>query len=141
MEIEIDGQAITIYNIHPHVPMYSSGFHGKGQKMAIDEIMVMVESEVNPVIIGGDMNMTDQFSAYRHITADLHDAYREVGWGLGFTFPNLSGTSFSIFPRILRLDYVFYDNTFQATEARVWSSSGGSDHRPLLVTLAIVSDE
>ena len=41
-----------------------------------------------PILIAGDFNMTDQTDDYRRLTAKFSDTFREVGWGMGFTFPD-----------------------------------------------------
>ena len=81
-----------------------------------------------------DFNMSDQSADYWRIASRHEDAYRSAGWGLGFTFssllPHIGWT-----PALARLDYVFYDESFETLEARVWPHSGGSDHLPVFVTL------
>lgn len=88
----------------------------------------------------GDFNMTDLDENYRRITTNYQDAFREVGWGLGFTNPDWSTgqarEGLPFIPLYQRIDYVFYNQAFTALDARVWPSSGGSDHRPLYVVLA-----
>jgi endonuclease/exonuclease/phosphatase (EEP) superfamily protein YafD len=37
----------------------------------------------------------------------------------------------------VRLDYVFHNAHVRPLEARVWPDAGGSDHRPVLVRLAL----
>jgi endonuclease/exonuclease/phosphatase family metal-dependent hydrolase len=74
------------------------------------------------------------------MTAHYHDSYREAGWGLGFTFPANGPYATSVFqwiPPLVRLDYIFHDAAFEAVEARVWPTSGGSDHLPVFAALAL----
>jgi len=42
-------------------------------------------------------------------------------------------------PSLVRIDYVFHSDKFTAINADVLRSTGGSDHRPLVVTLALDS--
>ncbi len=68
---------------------------------------------------------------------------------MGFTFPEadpVTPTTQEIrrivqVPLLLRLDYVFHNDAFQPLEARVWPESGGSDHHPLYVRLALRRDD
>lgn len=103
-------------------------------------MLLLSQKDDGAVILLGDFNTTDLDENYRRITTNYQDAFREVGWGLGFTNPDWSteqareGLPFiSLYQRI---DYVFYNRAFTALDARVWPSSGGSDHRPLYVVLA-----
>ena len=100
-------------------------------------------------MIVGDFNMTDQSDDYWRIAARYRDTYREVGWGMGFTFPDFSMvraipgrlSMLNFIRPMARIDYVFHNDDFQAVEAHVWPSSGGSDHRPLYAVLALTSND
>jgi endonuclease/exonuclease/phosphatase (EEP) superfamily protein YafD len=98
--------------------------------------------ETFPVLIAGDFNMTDWAADYGRITARYVDSYREVGWGMGFTFPAFSVTNpqLAFLPPLARIDYVFHDRAFQVLEATVLPDTGGSDHHPLLVRLRLLSN-
>ncbi len=78
----------------------------------------------------------------------------KLGWGLGFTLPDYSHPQAFAFavrlpdwlklpwlpvPLLTRIDYVFHDESFDSIEAKVWPTSGGSDHRPVLARLAFPS--
>jgi endonuclease/exonuclease/phosphatase (EEP) superfamily protein YafD len=101
----------------------------------------MAEKESGPVLMMGDFNTTDMDENYSRLTTNFADTFREVGWGLGFTNPDWQhnnprrGPSFM--PMYQRIDYVFHNAAFTPVEARVGPSSGGSDHRPLYVVLAL----
>ncbi len=105
------------------------------------------QHDSGPIIIVGDFNMTDQSDDYKLITSHYLDTYREVGWGLGFTFPDFTFASASPVPHnllplrpVVRLDYLFHNTSIQALDAHVWNSSGGSDHRPVFAEFAFVDD-
>ncbi len=145
VSIALEGSTLTLYNAHPIQPFVENGFARRAE-----EITVLLERAANdsgPLILAGDFNMSDQSDDYRRVTAFYTDAYREVGWGLGFTFPDFSyaeavpevlpSVSMPVRPAV-RLDYIFRNSAFQAQEARVLSSSGGSDHRPVYARLALV---
>jgi endonuclease/exonuclease/phosphatase (EEP) superfamily protein YafD len=84
-------------------------------------------------IVGCDCNMTNLTSAYAQLTADLQDAFKERGWGLGHTF--LLPRGFELRTRInlpvQRIDYIFHSPEIRSAEVRVVSGDSGSDHRPV----------
>ncbi len=97
------------------------------------------------VIVMGDLNITDQTRAYPELSGSLRDAYREAGWGFGFTFPHGLRVE-NLFPNsgglgslpvpgpLLRLDYIFHSDGLVAEYAEV-VCRGGSDHCYLIVKL------
>lgn len=136
-----DDRTITLYDVHPPPPSLRTGLNAAGRGAAIDGLLERLASENGALIIAGDFNMTDEADDYSRLTqgAGLWDAFRETGSGLGPTFPNMaSGASFlSYLPPLFRIDYIFYRQPFRAVETRVWHTSGGSDHYPVLATLAL----
>lgn len=145
--INIDGTPITLYNMHapPTYPIFNGTYDVQPRKAQIAELLRMAGEDAGAVILIGDFNTTDLDENYARITAQFTDSFREIGWGLGFTNPDWwhdnprKGPSF--IPMYHRIDYVFHNDAFQAVEARVWPSSGGSDHRPVYATLALMSQE
>ena len=101
----------------------------------------MTAQEQGALLLMGDFNTNDTDVNYPLIAAQLHDSYREVGWGMGFTGPDWShpqsqeGPSF--IPMHQRGDYIFHNQYFLPVETRVWPTSGGSDHRPVWAELAL----
>jgi vancomycin resistance protein VanJ len=134
--VEISLQAdleITIYNLHPsHPGMQRSIFNPDYRFQELSDILLRAESETNPILLIGDFNMPDLSKDYAAISSQYQDTFREVGQGLGWTFPAIG------FP-FLRLDYVFYGEAFRAKSAQILGDNGGSDHHPLLVELLIAS--
>jgi vancomycin resistance protein VanJ len=135
--INLGSTSITLYNTHPGHPFVREKgfFDSTARTNEINDLLARLGQESNPVLIAGDFNMTDLTGDYSLVAAHYGDSYREVGMGLGFTFPDFGQ------PILLaRLDYVFHSLDFQAIEARVWPTSGGSDHRPIFVRLALGDD-
>ncbi|MBL8161209.1 MAG: endonuclease/exonuclease/phosphatase family protein [Anaerolineae bacterium] len=139
VELDFDGQTLTLYNVHPVHPLRGIRFDGESRAEEVTDTLRRAANETSPTLIVGDFNLTDQTADYARITALYGDAYRAAGWGPGFTFPEWRATRLGIpMPLLARIDYVFHDAAFTPLEARVWPSSGGSDHRALLVRLAVV---
>ena len=100
-----------------------------------------------PLILVGDLNATDQNSAYALIADQMGDAWREAGWGFGHTFPGRPtgrmGGSRPVFLGIpapmwlVRIDYIFHSPDIQAVDAKLAPDSGQSDHRGVIATLAL----
>ncbi|MCA9911398.1 MAG: endonuclease/exonuclease/phosphatase family protein [Anaerolineae bacterium] len=128
--LNIDDRQVALYSVHPVHPFLPERgfFNTEPRAREINDILLRVEGETIPAIVAGDFNMSDQTDDYFKITNALRDAFRARGSGFGFTFP-------SWIP-IARLDYVFTSDAIAAIDAHVWSSNGGSDHFPLVVSLA-----
>ena len=93
-----------------------------------------------PLIAVGDFNTTERSTAYETVALTLKDSWREAGYGFGNTFPggprSPTPLGVSVPPWLLRIDYVFHSDEIVTTEAVIGPWDGGSDHRPVLVTLA-----
>jgi vancomycin resistance protein VanJ len=141
VSLTLDEREIALYNAHAAFPFGPNGFTYRHQE--IMDILERAGRESTPLIIVGDLNMTDQSADYGRITSIYRDVQREIGLGMGFTFPDyrMVNPTLSFIPPLARIDYIFHNDDFEAIETRVWPSSGGSDHRPLAATLALVSQE
>jgi vancomycin resistance protein VanJ len=136
VEIDFNGRQIALYNahpIHPFIGGYPNFYQPSTRAAEVDELLRRAAAETLPVLLVGDFNLSDQESLYRQITAHYADAYRQAGWGMGFTFP--AGPL-----PLARIDYVFHDAAFVTLSAQVGSSGGGSDHLPLSVLLGMVNN-
>jgi vancomycin resistance protein VanJ len=149
----VEGQSIVIYNVHPtHPGMTTVAFFDASlRRREFTDLLNRIQSETLPVIMMGDFNLTDLSLEYRQISSTLTDTFREVGQGLGYTFPDFRearvSDSIEIIPDnfpehlptplLMRLDYVFHSEEFTGVTAYVYHTSSGSDHRPLVVTLAL----
>jgi vancomycin resistance protein VanJ len=149
VEFQVGDEPVTLYNTHPVHPFFileGRGFNTQLRAQEISAVLDRAAQDTGAVVIAGDFNMPDQSDDYQRITAQYMDTYREVGWGLGLTFPDFSyanavpdelpSLSLPIRP-LVRLDYIFHSDALTALEARVWPTSGGSDHRPVFARLAI----
>ncbi len=139
------GQAIEFYNVHLVPPAAPSTFEmGMTQGFRAREAQLRaMQREIAargvPACIIGDHNFTDCSDAYRIALETWSDAWRVAGRGPRWTWP-MRHFPFGWpprQPRMLRLDYCFYTPTLRALHARVLTARTGSDHCPLLVTLAV----
>lgn len=126
---------LTIYNLHPsHPGMTGQFFNPSYRSMEIADILARAEAETGALLLVGDFNMTDLSNDYAAIRQNFNDAFRETGFGMGWTFTIINS------PAFLRLDYLFFNAEISAVAAEVLSNRAGSDHHPLLVTIQITGD-
>ena len=140
--IDLDSTTVAVYNLHPvHPLMVRLDVSVRWDDLEGILARAMTDSELMPTLLMGDFNLTPFTEDYERITAAFTDSYREVGYGLGYTFPNASAYgSAEWIPRLARLDYVFYDAHWQAAAAQVGENSFGSDHYPLTVELVLLGE-
>lgn len=137
--LDVNGTPVTLFAAHPPPP------EGRTLPVAYDssdrdaELAALraqyLTGQSGPVLMLCDCNTTDQSDAYRALRDVLHDAFWEVGQGLGFTFQSRLP-----FP-LMRLDYIWHNDAFRALDADVWDDAGTSDHRPVVARLELVSAE
>jgi endonuclease/exonuclease/phosphatase family metal-dependent hydrolase len=80
-----------------------------------------------PVVVAGDLNVSDRTSTYAHLVAHRRDAMR-AGW---------AGSTFRPFPfelLALRIDHVIVDRTWCAAHPHRFHPHG-SDHEAVQVTI------
>ena len=129
--VDVNGIDVVIYNLRGHPPLRADRVEGRTREVTSWLERFEAEDANTPMLIVGDFNMTDRSDDYWRIVEHYHDAFHEVGFGFGWTF---NGT----FPiPLLRIDYVFHNDAVQALTARVLVNSGGSDHNPLVVEVAL----
>ncbi len=87
-----------------------------------------IETSPYPVIAVGDFNATALSYAYWHISDGMHDAWREThSWQWGATCEK-GGFG-------LRIDYILCSDPIKPVACSV-PDAPGSDHRPVVATLA-----
>lgn len=146
--LDIEGQRVTVLSVHPRSPpVYSlplpevwrrlpTALDDGGRNADLRGVLSWLEDMARPVIVIGDFNITDQHSLYASLTRRLHDAHRESGWGIGFTFSHRPDVGLALW----RIDYVFYSPEMVALSTRV-GDYAGSDHRPVIARLAFRAGE
>lgn len=139
--VVLDGEPITVYVVHPPPPQQVLTPISYDDARRDTEIAILhdtyLQHETGPLLVMGDFNMSDQSDAYHQMDGLLHDAFRQAGRGLGFTFPDQIKSTLRVIPLLLRIDYVWYNDRFTAQRAYVGADSGTSDHRPVVAELSL----
>ena len=129
--LPVDGHEVTLLNVHPRTPSGEMRrFAASGHAADVDDLLARMEGIDGPLLVVGDLNLTDQNEAYGELARRLRDAYREAGRGMGFTFRGSEGG-----PALWRIDFVLHTPDLAALDVDL-GDYGGSDHRPLVSTLA-----
>lgn len=127
---------IRVINVHA----YRDGWKARHEGM--ERILSQyVLPESIPVILGGDLNTTDQAETFGTVRRHLMNAHLEAGCGFGFTFPaadtflGLLDLRLPAWTGLVRIDHIFYSRDFHAVSAYTVAESGGSDHFPVVAEL------
>lgn len=146
-QIDFEGVTITVFNFHAQPTTESwRPPNVMVRRQQVWQLVDEAETVVGPRLLLGDFNLNEQSIEYQRITEQFRDAFHEAGWGMGFTnpvwadleTPPISPDILRMIPPHRRIDFVFYDDHFQAARAEVWPQAGGSDHLPLVAELAYV---
>jgi vancomycin resistance protein VanJ len=144
--IEVDGESVHFFNVHlqpPRLPgevriasllMVPSYYDTTIQDREMARLLEELAPLDGPVVVAGDFNMTDQSPGYRRLSSELGDAFREAGWGLGLTYPDVEVRSVPTPFPLVRIDYVFHSRDITALSAEV-GDRGGPNHRFLVAEL------
>jgi endonuclease/exonuclease/phosphatase (EEP) superfamily protein YafD len=151
--LDVDGEAVAVYNVHLAWPSRQTprlllpwdnfflrvvlGFDDRVRNRQISHLVDHLKTEPYLFIIAGDFNTSSSSATYQQLATVMHDSFHEVGVGFGGTWPvsQVRGL-LEIVPPLIRIDYVWYSPQFRALDATLGPEMG-SDHLPLLVTLAL----
>jgi vancomycin resistance protein VanJ len=133
--VMVKGIPITLYSVHPSPPVFQNMRYTTRSQQELVSVLKQASGH-DATLLLGDFNMSDQSADYHLITdAGFHDAWREAGWGFGATWPNrINNWNLEPFPRLIRIDYVWYTSDFEATQVQVGGFSV-SDHSPVIADL------
>jgi vancomycin resistance protein VanJ len=141
VEIEVEGSPVAIYVAHPPVPLpfsTNSGLVLYDESVRDDQLQTIrahVEAETMPVLVLCDCNTTDQSNGYQVLAGILTDSFLEAGRGLGFSYAPQPLSIPPVLPLLWRIDYIWHNEGFVATQAVVNKKAGTSDHRPVVAEL------
>lgn len=126
---------ITVFNVHM---LRRGGWLSRYKKIA-SLLQEDIIKETRPVILAGDLNITDQAETYKYISRVLKNAHWESGFGFGFSFPSSVIKVFGSVsvPSLIRIDHIFFNNRFISINAGTIKDSGGSDHFPVMAVLGL----
>lgn len=124
--IDADGVRVLIYAVHLPNPLHETSF--SSQHALVEQLIQAVEAETDPVIVAGDLNLTDRSSGYRLLDASMHDAMR-TGWWAASTYRYGMWRELS-----LRIDHIFVPDDWCAVDAKTFGVPG-SDHRGIESTV------
>ncbi len=136
--IDTPAGALRVVNVHAYSPRHALfGDHESGDDIAqrdgqIGAAAAAARSDVPPYIIAGDTNLPALSVIGRRHFAGLTDAFPEVGFGFGYTFPAKRPW--------MRIDRVLGSDGVRFLAVRV-GPRGASDHRPLFVDLELTTGE
>lgn len=155
LAMDVHGTEVVLINAHA-VSMSIQGANwpermeaaAREREQQMKTLTDFVRARPEPVLAVGDFNMTDQHRAYRTVTQSLGDAWREVGFGLGHTFPGQapgplrrhSVAAPAGLRWLVRIDYVFHSDRWRALSASTGPWDRTSDHRPVVADLMLLDD-
>jgi endonuclease/exonuclease/phosphatase (EEP) superfamily protein YafD len=133
--VRVRGVPVRLYDVHPLPPLHAAWVTNWDE--ALEAVRAKLEREPargGALVVAGDFNMTRHARWFERFTAlGLRDAHEDRGRSLATTWPN--GTL--LVPPI-QLDHVFLSRDVACLTVRE-GRGRGSDHRPVLLDLAIVS--
>jgi endonuclease/exonuclease/phosphatase (EEP) superfamily protein YafD len=147
--VELAGQLITVINAHPIPPRtfadgcsllrcYNLGPRD-AQISALHEFVEELHQRTgDPLIFGGDMNVTEREPAYFELAAGLRDAQRAVGQGFGASWrPHRIAWPVGF----IRIDYLFSDHQLRPLSLTTDCTLRGSDHCLLVGRFTVAGRE
>lgn len=134
--LDVGGRTLTLVNAHPIPPKtfdeacsllrcYNTG-RRDAQIIHVRRVAEELRLRTgDPLILAGDMNVTEREPAYFDLASGLRDAHREAGAGFGASWR----PGFLRLPTaLLRIDYIFSDARVRPLDLRTDCSWRGSDH-------------
>ena len=104
----------SLGNVHSMVKRLTENNRVRAEQA--DTLAALVAVSPYPVIVCGDFNDTPVSYTYRTVARKLNDPYRKVGRGYSHTYRG--------FFDMLRIDYIFYSDEFEALSYEVVDSWG-----------------
>jgi endonuclease/exonuclease/phosphatase (EEP) superfamily protein YafD len=154
--VDIEGQPVVVYNvqtiapwIRPQpwigtltIPTYEYG----DRNLQIADLIDRIHEETLPVIAAGDFNLTDTSQDYRRLQTVMEDAYKQSGYGFGFTWPYgwplsdlIKQINWRLTHPLFRIDQIWYSAEWSATSSQVLPPTG-SEHLPIEASVTLQLD-
>lgn len=143
--VELGDQTVTVVNAHPIPPVtfgegcnvlrcYNAGPRD-AQIVAVRRFVEGLRQRTgDPLILAGDMNVTEREPAYFDLAAGLRDAHRAAGSGFGTSWrPDALGLPFGL----LRIDYILADERARPLGLETDCRRRASDHCMLVGSFSI----
>lgn len=140
--LEVDGRPVQVVPAHLISPCPTCGpsilerleLEREVRRAEIGNVLDALEPGV-ATVVAGDLNSNERSVAYRRLTrAGFRDPQREVGDGMGFTWP-----ADRRLPAFVRIDWILVRD-LEPVAAWV-GDAGASDHRPVIVDLAFERED
>jgi vancomycin resistance protein VanJ len=132
--VDTPSSALRVFNVHPYSPRHALfGDRPPGDDIAQREEQISAaidaaRNDVPPFVIVGDTNLPTLSAVARRHFSGLTDAFADVGFGFGYTFP--AKRPWMRIDRVLGTDGVRFD-------AMRVAPRGASDHRAIFVDLEL----
>lgn len=127
--LETEDGPLGVFNVHPFSPRHALFTDEMNDNIAnrerqIEGAVEAAKADGGPFVVIGDTNLPPFSAIGRRHFAGLTDAFEDVGFGFGYTFPAKR--------RWLRLDRAFGSEGIRFLDFRI-GPLGESDHRPIFV--------
>jgi vancomycin resistance protein VanJ len=138
VRLDVDGRPLQVTSLHLISPCPACGssvlerleLEDDVRRAEVGSVLERLDPDV-PAVVGGDLNSSDRSTAYRRlVAAGFTDPQRDVGSGMGFTWP----ADGRLLPPVVRIDWLLARDLV-AVGASV-DEAPGSDHRAVVVDLA-----
>jgi vancomycin resistance protein VanJ len=138
VRLDVDGRPLQVASVHLISPCPGCGpsvlerleLEDDVRRAEIGALLEALDPEV-PAIVGGDLNSSDRSTAYRRLVdAGFTDPQRDVGSGMGFTWP----ADGQVLPPVVRIDWILIRG-LTPVSAVVGDVAAG-DHRPVVVDVS-----
>lgn len=132
LRVRIGGdEPFVLWALHLPRPWFTSeGIHQRrprGHAITVDRVLAAVDAEALPVVVAGDLNLTDRGRGYRKFTDRFDDAMRSIAG-------RRTSLKMLFRPLLLRIDHVLMPEDWCADQARRFEITG-SDHRGVMARL------
>jgi endonuclease/exonuclease/phosphatase (EEP) superfamily protein YafD len=136
--LETDAGSLRVLNVHPFSPRQAlfddddeqTRDNIRHREEQIAAVVAAARRDDTPFVIAGDTNLPGLSAMGRRYLGDLHDAFDDVGFGFGYTFPAKRPW--------MRIDRALAAGRIRFVDVRV-GKLGASDHRPLFVEFELES--